>query len=125
MKFKLFDSELKVIEILWEKGEATAKEIAAELTKKIGWNKITTYGVINKCIEKGYISRGEKFLCQPLITKSEVQESETMELGDKLYDGSKSSLIASLLKTEKLDAQQFEELRKIVKNSSVSRGNRR
>ena len=114
MKAKLFDSELKVMEIIWEKEEVRAKEIAAELMKKVGWSKTTTYGVINKCIDKGVISRGEKFLCRPLITKSEVQESETAELVDKLYEGSKSTLIASLLKSEKIDTAQFEELREMA-----------
>ena len=116
MKVKLFDSELKVMEIIWQKGEATAKEIAAELSESIGWSKTTTYGVINKCIGKGVVSRGEKFLCHPLITKNEVQESETEELIDKLYNGSRSSLIASLLKPESLDVKQLEELREIAKN---------
>ena len=116
MKIKLFDSELKVMEVIWERGEVTAKEVAAQLTESIGWNKTTTYGIINKCINKGVISRGEKFLCRPLITKSQVQESETAELVDKLYNGSKSSLVASLLKTESLDAKQLEELRKIAKS---------
>jgi len=116
MKVKLFDSELKVMEIIWEKGEATAKEIAAELMESVGWTKTTVYGVINKCINKGVISRGEKFLCRPLITKNEVLESETNEFIEKFYNGSESSLIASLLKTEKLDAQQLEELRELAKN---------
>jgi len=116
MEIKLFDSELKVMEIIWEKGEATAKDIATELTRSIGWNKTTTYGVINKCIDKGAVSRGEKFLCRPLITKSQVQEYETAELVDKLYNGCKSSFIAALLKTEKLDAQKLEKLREIAKS---------
>jgi len=115
MKIKLFDSELKVMEIIWRKEKATAKEIAIELSESIGWSKTTTYGVINKCISKGVLSRGEKFLCRPLITKSEVQENETEDLIDKLYDGSKSSLIASLLKPENLDEKQLEELRNIAK----------
>jgi len=116
MKVKLFDSELKMMEIIWQKGEATAKEIATELSKSVGWSKTTTYGVINKCIGKGVVSRGEKFLCRPLITKNEVQEYETEELINKLYDGSKSSLIASLLKPENLDEKQLEELHEIAKN---------
>lgn len=116
MKVKLFDSELKVMEIIWKKGEVTAKEIAAELSKGVGWSKTTTYGVINKCIGKGVVSRGEKFLCRPLITKSEVQENETEELIEKLYDGSKNLLIASLLESENLDGNQLEELRKIAKS---------
>jgi len=114
VKIKLFDSELKVMEIIWREGEVRAKDIAHELNGSIGWSKTTTYAVINKCIKKGAVSRGERFLCRPLIPKSEVQENETRELVDKLYDGSKSSLIASLLKAEDLDTQQIEILRELA-----------
>lgn len=55
MTIKLFDSELKVMEILWERGDTTAKQIAATLLKEVGWSKSTTYTVIKKCIDKGAI----------------------------------------------------------------------
>ena len=35
---KLFDSELKVMEVLWREGDTPAKEIARVLTGELGWN---------------------------------------------------------------------------------------
>ena len=53
MNIKLFDSEIKVMEVLWKEGDLTAKQLADILSEKIGWNKNTTYTVIKKCISKG------------------------------------------------------------------------
>ena len=50
MQEKLFPSELKVMEIIWSKGETTAKEIAAAMAQNAGWSKTTTYTVIKKCV---------------------------------------------------------------------------
>ena len=55
MGIKLYDSELKVMEILWKEGELTAGHIAKILKEEIGWNRNTTYTVIKKCIEKGAV----------------------------------------------------------------------
>lgn len=48
MKDKLFDSEAKAMEIIWEKSLISAKEISLVPAETIGWNKNTTYTVINK-----------------------------------------------------------------------------
>ena len=78
MAIKLFDSELKVMGVLWEEGDTTAKQISDILKAEIGWNMNTTYTVIKKCIAKGAIERSEpNFLCHALITKQEAQEAET------------------------------------------------
>ena len=58
---KLFDSEWKVMEVLWQENDRTAKEISLRLADSIGWNKNTTYTVIKKCIEKGAIERRERW----------------------------------------------------------------
>ena len=55
MELKLFDSERKVMEVLWQKNDRTAKEISLRLADTIGWNKNTTYTVIKKCIEIGFL----------------------------------------------------------------------
>lgn len=43
MDIKLFDSELKVMCVLWNEGDTTAKHISDVLKKEIGWNMNTTY----------------------------------------------------------------------------------
>lgn len=115
MDIKLFDSELKVMRVLWNEGDATAKHISDILKKEIGWNMNTTYTLIKRCIKKGAIERSEpNFMCHALIPKEEVQEAETNELIDKIYDGSADKLFAALLSRKKLSAQQIENLKKIV-----------
>ena len=56
---KLFDSELKVMDVLWREGDVTAKYIADILTGELGWNKNTTYTLIKRCMKKGAIARSE------------------------------------------------------------------
>lgn len=115
MAIKLFDSELKVMNVLWNEGDMTAKQISDILKAEIGWNMNTTYTVIKKCIAKGAIQRGEpNFLCHALIPKEAVQEAETDELIGKLFDGSADKLFASLLGQKKISAEQIAKLKQIV-----------
>lgn len=115
MEVKLFDSELKVMELLWREGDVTAKHIADVLAKQVGWSKTTTYTVIKKCIDKGAVARREPdFICHALITREQAQEYETMELINKMYDGSADQLVASILGRKKLSADEIERLRQLV-----------
>ena len=70
---RLFDSELKVMEPLWDDGPQTAGALAKRLAECCGWNRNTTYTVIKKCIDKGTIQRREpNFQCLPLVRREEV-----------------------------------------------------
>ena len=44
MQIRLFESELKVMEVLWREGASAAKHVADVLGRQVGWNKNTTYG---------------------------------------------------------------------------------
>lgn len=112
---KLFDSELKVMEILWKEGDVTAKRIVEAAKKQIGWSKTTTYTVIKKCIDKGAIQRGEpNFICHAIITREQAQEFETSDLIEKMYDGKADYLVASILGSKKLSAEEISRLKKLV-----------
>ncbi len=115
MPVKLFDSELKVMDVLWREGECSAKHISDVLRQSTGWNINTTYTVIKRCIKKGAIERRDPhFLCRALISKEAVQKDETDELIGKLYDGSADKLFAALLGRKKLSQQQIQALKDIV-----------
>lgn len=117
MSIKLFDSELKVMDVLWREGDTTAKHISNILKEDVGWNMNTTYTLIKRCIKKGAIERSEpNFMCHALIPKEEVQEAETNELINKIYDGSADKLFAALLGKKTLSAEQIEKLKQIVRD---------
>ena len=98
--------EQRTAVVLFYYEDLSLREIARTLGEELGWNVNTTYTLIKRCMKKGAIERSEPgFLCHALIPKSAVQEAETDELINKVYDGSADKLFA---------AQQIEKLRQIV-----------
>lgn len=113
--YKLFDSEKKVMEVLWANGTMTAGEMVKVLKNSVGWNRNTTYTVIKKCIAKGAIKRGEpKFQCTALISREQVQDYETNELVDRMFDGSKEKFFAAFLDGKKLSDSEINNLKELV-----------
>ena len=53
-------------------------------------------------------------MCHALVEKEAVQEAETNELIDRIYDGSEDKLFAALLGRKKLSAEQIGRLKDIV-----------
>lgn len=112
---KLFDSELKVMGVLWRQGDQSARQIARTLGEEIGWNVNTTYTLIKRCIGKGAIERIEPgFVCRALVTQEQVQQEETQELIDRVFDGSADKLFASLLGGRRVSREQLDRLRAMI-----------
>jgi len=112
---KLFDSERKIMEVLWEEGDLPASKIAAILKERVGWNRNTTYTVIGKCIDKGAVSRTDpKFICHAELSKSEVQKYETQELIDRMFDGSGYAFLSAFLEGDGLSREEVQKLRKLI-----------
>ena len=115
MKDKLFDSEAKVMQIVWEKAPVSAKEVSMIAAERIGWNKNTTYTVIKKLEAKGYIRREDPgFICVPLVSQADMQKTEIRSLLDKVFGGSRKAMFSALLADEKLTENELEELREII-----------
>ena len=115
MAIKLFDSELKVMGVLWREGDCTAKHISDVLAQETGWKMNTTYTLIKRCIAKNAIERIEPgFLCHALVSKQQVQEEETQELIDKVFDGSADKLFAALVGGRRVSAEQLHKLRALI-----------
>ena len=113
-QLKIFDSELKIMEILWEREPVTAKDIARAAAERFGWNKNTTYTVINKLISKNAIKKSEPhFTCVSLVHREDVRREETKTLIDRLYGGSKKAFFASFVE-EHLSEEELKELLKTL-----------
>lgn len=112
---KLFDSELKVMEIVWEGEPISAKQVSLIAAEQIGWNKNTTYTVLKKLEGKGYIKRQEPgFICSSLVSREEVCKAEAKSIVDRLFDGSKKAFFSALLEDEELSSAELDELRRMI-----------
>lgn len=114
---KLFDSELKVMEPLWEDGPQSAGELAKRLAASCGWNRNTTYTVIKKLVDKGAVARSEPgFLCAPLVSREDIQRQETDSLISRLFGGSKTRFLSAFLSEKDLTPAEADQLRKLIED---------
>ena len=117
MQDKLFESEAKVMEIIWAKAPISAKDISLIAAETIGWNKNTTYTVVKKLEAKGFIKRQDPgFICTPLISQNQMQKVEAVSLVKKVFGGSRKALFSALLEDEPLSDEEIKELRKLIDN---------
>ena len=115
MKEKLFDSEAKVMEIIWQNCPISAKEISVIAGQTIGWNKNTTYTVIKKLEAKGFIRREDPgFICTPLVSQNQMQKAEAASLVRRVFGGSRKALFSALLEDEPLSEEELSALRKLI-----------
>jgi len=114
-KIRLFEGELKLMELLWANEGATAKELARLAAEKTGWNKNTTYTVIRKLVAKGAIERSEPdFVCRSLISREEVGKYEAKKVLRSFFGGSAKKLFSSFMADGTLSAAEADELRKMI-----------
>lgn len=115
MSTKLYDAERKVMDVLWSKGDVTAKHLAEILRNQVGWSKTTTYTMVKRCIDKGVIERVEpRFICRPLVTREQVREYETSAFIDRMYDGAADQLVASILGSKILSPEEIARLKQMI-----------
>lgn len=115
MQIKLGDSELKVMHVLWDEGDTTAKHISAVMTDKYGWNINTTYSLLKRCIKKGAVQRYEpNFMCHALVSHEEIQKQETANFLEKFFDGSTDKLFSALLGQKNLSRSQVEKIEQLI-----------
>ena len=111
---RLFESELRVMEPLWEEGELSAGALAKKLNASCGWNRNTTYTVIKKLVDKGAIERRDPgFICRPTVTRKDVQRRETEGLITRFFGGSKTAFMSAFL-SEELTEDEAKALRELV-----------
>jgi predicted transcriptional regulator len=114
-RIKLFEGELRLMELLWENEGATAKELTLLAADKIGWNKNTTYTVIKKLVAKGAIERDEPgFICRSLVGREDAGREEAKTVLRSFFGGSVKAMFSSFMAEGSLSDEDAEELRRMI-----------
>ena len=112
---RLFDSELKVMELVWEHQPVSAKQVSVLAAQALGWNKNTTYTVLTKLEGKGFICREDPgFICTAVYSRDQVQRSEVQALVQKLFGGSRQALFSALLQQQALSEDEVHALQDMI-----------
>ena len=115
---KISDSELEVMKVLWQAGDAlTVTEIRETLQKTRGWEATTVKTLVSRLVTKGVVRQEKRnvFYYSPLISEEEYNAWATDNLIRKLYNGSARDLVAALVQSEGLSRDDIEELRNMFR----------
>ena len=106
---KLCDSDYRFLCVVWDHAPVNSGELVKLCQAQLGWKKSTTYTVIRKLCEKGYIA-SENAVITVLISKEEVQAAESAYFIERTFDGSLPGFVAAFLGGRKIYDEQAEEL---------------
>jgi predicted transcriptional regulator len=112
------DSELDVLKVLWDRGQATVRE-ALETLRAAGrqWSYATVATLLDRLESKGLVTSDRSelaFVYRPAITAQEVRQKRLNNLVEKLYQGEPGLLVLHLLKAHPLDPRQAKEVRAVL-----------
>lgn len=109
--------QLRIMQVLWDKGRATAREVTDQLNTAEPIAHSTVQTLLRGLEEKGAVSHaaeGRTFVFLPLVDEQNFKHSATRDLVDRVFGGSAASLVAHLLKHEKVSRQEIEQIRKLI-----------
>lgn len=110
---KISDSELKLMEIIWENAPVRSGELVTLAFDRLEWKKSTVYTVVKKLTTKGII-KSEDAVITPIFTRDEVMNEKSESLITKGYGGSLPMFLTAFLQKEKLTKSEAEELKKLI-----------
>ena len=118
------DSELDVLRVLWERQQATVREVL-ETLRNAGreWSYATVATLLDRLETKGVVTSDRSELAlvyKPAITPQEVQQKRLKNLVEKLYQGEPGLLVLHLLKSHPLDPKQASEVRSLLDEMTAS-----
>jgi len=114
---KLGKVQLKIMNVLWELGEATARQITDELNESEAIAHSTVQTLLRGLMEKGAVvheTRGRTFVFKPTVAEDKVRKSATKELLSRVFDGSAGDLVSHLLKTERISKKELDAIKKLI-----------
>ena len=112
-KYKLFDAELKFMNIIWEEEPIKSGELVRVCNEKLGWKKSTTYTVLRKLAQRGVL-KNENTIVTSIVKKEDTQIYEIHEVVEKSFGGSLPRFLTAFFGNKKISNDEAEELKKLI-----------
>lgn len=110
---KLFDSEYRLLSIVWENEPVQSGDLCKLCQERLGWKRTTTYTVLKKLCNKG-ILRNEAAIVTSVAKREEVQRQEGQVVLDKAFGGSLPQFIAAFLGEQGISDAEAQEIRDMI-----------
>lgn len=119
----LTDAELRLMDVLWQKGQATVAEVTAALPPPpLAYNTVlTTMRILE---QKGYVAHddgGRAFIYRPLVERDAAAKSAVGHLVSRFFGNKSSALALRLIEDARPSDEELARLKKLIESYEEKR----
>ncbi len=113
-------AETEILRLVWQRGEATVQQIHEALPpgRKVAYKTVQT--LLRRLEEKGYLTHkiaGKAHVFCPAVQREAVVKRTVLDFLDRLFGGDPKPLMHFLAQEGRIDAEDIEELKKLIDRS--------
>lgn len=94
------ERELEILKVLWDRGEATVRDVYEELRPRLPIVQNTVQAFLRTMEDKGLVRHrleGRTFIYQPVLPRDETTQHLAGQLLQRAFDGAIDQLVQSVL----------------------------
>ncbi len=113
------ESELEILQVLWDKKTASVRDVHEELSKTKDAGYTTTLKLMQIMFEKGLVKRDSTLkthFYQAAASKEKTQKHLLGKMIDTLFGGSPTELVMQALGNHKASPEELEEIQRLIEN---------
>jgi BlaI family penicillinase repressor len=111
------ESELEILQVLWDRDAATVRCVHEELSKTKDSGYTTTLKLMQIMFEKGLVTRDDSsktHIYQPAVTREKTQKQFLNKMIDTLFAGSSTSLVLQALGGHTASGEELEKIQELI-----------
>jgi predicted transcriptional regulator len=122
--YRLGDLQLRILQVLWEKHEATVTDVHQALADERTLAYTTVATMLRKMEGRGLVSHkaeGRTFIYQARVEEDEVSRGMADHLLERLFEGSLSDMVNHLLQSREVSREELSKLEKLIAERKKNR----
>jgi predicted transcriptional regulator len=113
----LTEAELRIMRILWERGESLVSELVAAMPESTPLAYTSVLTTVRILEQKGYVchrQEGRAFVFRPSVAEHEASRSEVRHVLHRFFGNSPERLLLTLLGDEDVSADELQRLKTAI-----------
>lgn len=109
--------QLSILDVLWERGEATTQDVWEQITEGRPLALTTVATILSRLERKRVLTHrreGRQYVYRAVVSRSEVRRSKVRELTESLFGGDPAALLNHLVRADEVDEAELRRMRELL-----------
>jgi predicted transcriptional regulator len=118
------ERELDILKVLWDRGEATVRDVYEELRQRLPIVQNTVQAFLRTMEEKGLVEHrldGRTFIYRPTYQRQQTTQHLTEQLLTRAFDGAIDQLVQSALSLRQPTKDELDRLEQLLAQAKAAK----